>query len=64
MYTSSVELYTTPETYPLYKTRRPVVVTLHKTKNQTIQHHYYRYLVVTPGAELEEDDEHFFGRRR
>jgi hypothetical protein len=59
MYTSSVELYTTPETYPIYKTRRLVVVVLHKTKDQTIQHHYYRYLVVTPGAELESQEAGF-----
>ena len=49
MYTSSVELVTTPDEYPIWRTRRPVVVVLHKNAKQ-IQHHYYRYLVVTPGA--------------
>lgn len=48
MYTSSIEMYTTPETYPLWRTRRPVVVILNKQSG--IHHHYYRYLVVTPGA--------------
>jgi hypothetical protein len=48
-YTSSVEMVTTPQTYPLWKTRRPVIVVLYKNAKQ-IQHHYYRYLVVTPGA--------------
>lgn len=45
---SSVEMVTSPDEYPIWKTRRPVVVVLHK-KSQ-IQHHYYRYMVVTPGA--------------
>ena len=48
MYTSSIEMYTTPETYPFWRTRRPVVVILNKQSG--IHHHYYRYLVVTPGA--------------
>jgi hypothetical protein len=61
VYTSSIEMYTTPETYPLWQTRRPVVVVLNKSKG--VYHHYYRYLVVTPGAQgedrtndMEEDD--------
>ena len=56
LYTSSVEMVTTPDTYPIWKTRRPVVVVLHKNAKQ-IQHHYYRYLVVTPGASLEDPAE-------
>ena len=44
----TVPMYTTPDTYPVWKTRRPVVVVLHKTKG--IQHFYYRYQVLTPGA--------------
>lgn len=48
MYTSSIEMYTTPETYPLWQTRRPVVIVLNKSSG--IHHHYYRYLVVSPGA--------------
>lgn len=55
VYTSSIEMYTTPETYPLWQTRRPVVIVLHKSKG--IHHHYYRYLVVTPGAKEGEDME-------
>ena len=42
MYTSSVELVTTPDEYPIWRTRRPVVVVLHKHPKQ-IQHHYYRH---------------------
>ena len=57
MHTSSVELYTTPDSYPLWKTRRPVVVVLHKSKQQTVQHHYYRYLVVTPGSLGRDEDD-------
>jgi trehalose 6-phosphate synthase/phosphatase len=49
MYTSSVEMVTTPEEYPVWRTRHPVVVVLHHDK-RTVQHHYYRYLVVSPGG--------------
>jgi len=49
LYTSSVEMVTSPETYPRWRTKQPVIVVLH-TSHTTIQHHYYRYLVVTPGA--------------
>ena len=49
MYTSSVEMVTTPEEYPIWRTRNPVVVVIHHEK-KTIQHHYYRYLVVSPGG--------------
>jgi hypothetical protein len=49
MYTSSVEMVTTPDEYPVWRTRHPVVVVLHHDK-KTIQHHYYRYLVVSPGG--------------
>ncbi|KAL3910240.1 MAG: hypothetical protein SGILL_007770, partial [Bacillariaceae sp.] len=40
---------TTPETYPVWKTRQPVVIVLNATTS-AVQRHYYRYLVVTPGA--------------
>lgn len=49
LYASSVEMVTTPETYPIWETSKPVIVVLHPTSG-AIQHHYYRYLVVTPGA--------------
>ncbi|CAJ1970213.1 unnamed protein product [Cylindrotheca closterium] len=54
LYTSSVEMVTTPETYPEWKTAKPVVVVLHPTSG-ALQHHYYRYLVVTPGANAVND---------
>jgi trehalose 6-phosphate synthase/phosphatase len=49
MYASSVEMVTSPEEYPIWRTRQPVVVILNATTS-SIQRHYYRYLVVTPGA--------------
>lgn len=49
LYSSSVEMVTTPETYPVWKTIQPVVVVLSETTTDK-QRHYYRYLVVTPGA--------------
>jgi trehalose 6-phosphate synthase/phosphatase len=65
LYTSSVEMVTTPEEYPVWRTRKPVVLVIHNGKRNT-QHHYYRYLVVSPGGgghmeigekEIETDDE-------
>jgi len=68
LYASSVEMVTCPDTYPIWRTRRPVVVMLtdsSKKGNSTMDadgennnepsvfHHRYRYLVVTPGAENE-----------
>lgn len=52
LYTSSVEMVTTPEDYPLWRTRKPVVVVLnrHAAAKKSVQHHYYRYLVVSPGT--------------
>jgi len=49
LYASSVEMVTTPDTYPLWKTKQPVVIVLNETTTSK-QRHYYRYLVVTPGA--------------
>ncbi len=53
LYASSIPLVTTPETYPVWKTQRPVVVVLYKRASDAhhvVQHHYYRYMVVTPAA--------------
>ena len=52
LYSSSVEMVTTPETYPIWRTSKPVIIVLHNTSG-AVQHHYYRYLVVSPGANLE-----------
>jgi hypothetical protein len=49
LYTSSVEMVTTPDEYPVWRTRKPVVVVWHNS-SRTVQHHYYRYLVVAPGG--------------
>ena len=49
LYSSSIEMVTTPDTYPVWKTIQPVVVVLTETTTDK-QRHYYRYLVVTPGA--------------
>lgn len=58
LYASSIELVTTPEDYPIWKTRRPVVVVMHKTTSSQIQHHCYRYMVVTPGAQVQSLEEY------
>lgn len=52
LYASSVEMVTTPEEYPIWRTRKPVaiVVNSNRNRNKTVQHHFYRYLVVSPGA--------------
>jgi len=49
-YASSVEMVTSPEEWPLWRTRTPVVISLRHHHGQVEQHHY-RYLVVTPGAD-------------
>ena len=49
LYTSSVEMVTTPEEYPIWRTRKPVVIVL-PNRRRTVYHHYYRYLVVSPGC--------------
>lgn len=63
LYTSSVEMVTTPEEYPVWRTRRPVVIVLPQNRKHMTHHHYYRYLIVSPGGKLsqgyvdEEDEE-------
>jgi hypothetical protein len=62
LYTSSVEMVTTPADYPVWRTRRPVVVVLPQNRKHMTHHHYYRYLVVSPGGQatpalLEEEDD-------
>ena len=70
LYTSSVEMVTTPDTYPIWRTKQPVVMVSHTAQGphtttaaakegaapsgRRIQHHYYRYLVVSPGAAAED----------
>jgi hypothetical protein len=53
LYTSSVEMVTTPEEYPVWRTLKPVVVVWHHSYKHH-QHHYYRYLVVSPGGGISE----------
>lgn len=55
LYTSSVEMVTSPETYPIWKTRKPVILIWNRRGNggsgaPPVLHHYYRYLVVSPGT--------------
>ena len=55
LYTSSVEMVTSPETYPIWKTRTPVILVWNRRGNTVsgttpVLHHYYRYLVVAPGT--------------
>ena len=53
----SVEMVTCPDTYPLWRTRRPVVLTSSSSSSSSVRggggvlRHRYRYLAVTPGAE-------------
>jgi hypothetical protein len=54
LYTSSVEMVTSPETYPIWKTRKPVILIWNRRGNNNsaaaVLHHCYRYLVVAPGT--------------
>lgn len=47
---SSVEMVTSPEEWPVWRTRTPVVLFLGH-KHGTIQHHRYRYFVVAPSCD-------------
>ena len=49
-------MVTCPDTYPLWRTRRPVVLTSSSSSSSSVRgggvlRHRYRYLAVTPGAE-------------
>ena len=56
LYTSSVEMVTSPEEYPTWRTKSPVTIVLtnkddeDKDKEVETIMHRYRYMVVTPGA--------------
>jgi len=52
MYASSVEMVTTPDAYPVWRTRTPVVVVANSAGG-TVQKHRYRYMVVTPGVDTD-----------
>jgi len=52
LYSSSVEMVTTPELYPLWRTRNPVITAVNGHSADGTFCHRYRYLVVTPGASL------------
>jgi len=55
IYSSSVEMVTTPEEYPLWRTRTPVICVVNSDSNDCVFQHKYRYLVVTPGAAIVTD---------
>eukprot|EP00957_Ditylum_brightwellii_P194702 14831299-Ditylum_brightwellii.AAC.1 len=69
LYASSVEMVTTPETYPVWRTRTPVVVVLGGDGQQhqgsggdgekplNVHHHRYRYMIVNPGADVDHYDD-------
>jgi len=63
---NTVELFTTPETYPIWKTERPVVIvddgivtdkaegkTSSSSSSSSLLRHHYRYVAVTPGATID-----------
>lgn len=52
LYASSVEMVTSPEEYPLWRTKNPVIVIANGNDNATLNHRY-RYMVVTPGADAD-----------
>ena len=60
LYASSVEMVTTPETYPVWRTRTPVVVVANAAGGD-VQKHRYRYMVVTPGVNIEALDDDDLG---
>jgi len=51
-YANSVEMVTTPEEWPVWRTRTPVVVVLRQNHNK-VEQHRYRYMVFSPGAKNE-----------
>lgn len=52
IYSTSVEMVTTPEEYPLWRTRTPVICVVNEDSVDGVFQHKYRYLVVTPGAAI------------
>mmetsp|Transcript_10176 Transcript_10176/g.14701 ORF Transcript_10176/g.14701 Transcript_10176/m.14701 type:complete len:311 (+) Transcript_10176:73-1005(+) len=51
-FSSSIEMVTSPDTYPIWRTRKPVTITLLSQSDSPFYYaHRYRYLVVTPGAD-------------
>ncbi len=58
-YASSVEMVTSPDEWPVWRTRKPVIVSL-RHHHGKIEHHRYRYMVISPGANDDDDDEELF----
>jgi len=56
-YASSVTMVTSPEEYPIWRTRTPVVVSINDHHKRGVEQHRYRYMVVTPGADNVSTDE-------
>jgi hypothetical protein len=50
IYASSVEMVTSPDEYPVWRTRTPVICVVNNVSNDSVFKHRYKYLVVTPGA--------------
>lgn len=48
-YASSVEMVTSPDEWPVWRTRKPVVISL-RHHHGRVEHHRYRYMIVNPGA--------------
>jgi trehalose 6-phosphate synthase/phosphatase len=57
IYASSVEMVTTPEEYPVWRTRTPVICVVNNTTSDGLFEHRYRYIVTTPGAVSQDNDE-------
>lgn len=54
---TSVEMVTTPDTYPVWRTRKPVICVVNHISSTKVFRHRYRYLVVTPGAGIHDNYE-------
>ena len=53
-YASSVEMVTSPDEWPIWRTRKPVIIAL-RHHHGRVEHHRYRYMVVNPGASGQEE---------
>lgn len=54
VFATSVEMVTSPETYPIWRTKTPVICIVNHSIDGIFRHRY-RYLVVTPGAGFTDD---------
>lgn len=56
MYANSVEMITSNELYPIFRTKSPVIIILNHPSRKSVQHHYYRYMVVSPAVDTSREE--------